>query len=113
MTVRVLRLMEYVYADAETAVADRARWQIQGTYTPSTKITIHSTTLPMEFITSEPNELPVWNEGENPPPGTYRLGQHRFRPSTAIPRICSYGCGRDKDNPIHQISRESTSDGEE
>lgn len=110
MTVRVLRLMEYVYADAETAIADQARWAVQGAMIPNTRMTIRSTVLPMEFETIE---LPVWNEGESPPPGTYRLGQHRFRPSTIDPKLCSYSCGRIKDDPIHQPIKGDTPDGKE
>jgi hypothetical protein len=54
--VRVLRLMEYIYPDIETATQDMARWQVQGTYKPRQAITIRSTVLPPE----------VWESNEKP-----------------------------------------------
>lgn len=49
-SIRVLRLMEYIYPDAETAMRDMERWQVQGTYSPRSGFTIRSTTLPMEML---------------------------------------------------------------
>jgi hypothetical protein len=31
VSVRVLRILEYVYPDAETAIKDQQRWNVQGT----------------------------------------------------------------------------------
>lgn len=53
MTVRVLRLLEYIYKDAEAAVADQVRWTVQGTYMPNTRVTIRSVALPMIFEETE------------------------------------------------------------
>lgn len=45
MAVRVLRLMEYVYKDIESALDDMGRWQVQGTYKPHRGLRISSTVL--------------------------------------------------------------------
>jgi hypothetical protein len=56
--VRVLRLMEYIYPDAESATRDMARWQVQGTYRAGSRVTIRSTTRPMEvWEAEEPAEM--------------------------------------------------------
>jgi hypothetical protein len=46
---RVLRVLEYVYPDAETAFADMANWQVQ-TMRRMGGTTIRSTTLPPEVL---------------------------------------------------------------
>lgn len=48
--VRVLRLIEYVYPDARAMVEDRARWAVQGVYSPRAGMTIRSTVLPVEVL---------------------------------------------------------------
>lgn len=48
--VRVLRLIEYVYPDTRAMVEDRARWAVQGVYSPRTGLTIRSTVLPVEVL---------------------------------------------------------------
>ena len=45
MSVRVLRLMEYTYEDAEQMVDDMNHWKVQGTFSPRIGMTIKSTTL--------------------------------------------------------------------
>jgi hypothetical protein len=45
MAVRVLRLMEYVYEDIESALDDMGRWQVQGTFKPNKRMRISSTIL--------------------------------------------------------------------
>ena len=40
--VRVLRVIEYDYANAEAMLADRRHWHIQGVYAPNAQVTIHS-----------------------------------------------------------------------
>lgn len=50
MSVRVLRLLEYTYSDAQFAEEDQARWSVQRTYTPNPHTTIRSATLPPEFL---------------------------------------------------------------
>jgi hypothetical protein len=60
--VRVLRLMEYVYDDEETAIRDKGNWFVQseqhrgGTH-------IRSATLPMEVL--RPEEVPEWVDSNN------------------------------------------------
>lgn len=62
MAVRVLRLMEYVYPDVESALDDMSRWFVQGTYRPGqlNDRTITSTTLlnptPFEVVEVKSNE---------------------------------------------------------
>lgn len=57
--IRVLRLMEYIYDSVESMEDDRKRWQVQGTYMASTRVTIRSTVLDLETladkIEGEPN----------------------------------------------------------
>lgn len=52
MTVRVVRIMQYTYETPEQAVADMARWQVQGTFHPkglANPTTITSAVLPMSL----------------------------------------------------------------
>ena len=57
MTVRVVRILEYIYPDEETAIADMARWQVQnGTYHPrglGNPMTITSAVLPLTLLQAE------------------------------------------------------------
>jgi len=48
--VRVLRLIEYVYPDARAMAEDRARWAVQGVYSPRAGMTLRSTVLPVEVL---------------------------------------------------------------
>jgi|SRR3954451_3503418 hypothetical protein len=47
-SVRVVRLLEYVYPDAKAALDDQQHWQVQGVYRPSAGRLIRSTILPIE-----------------------------------------------------------------
>lgn len=58
MSIRVLRLIEYVYADAERMVDDMARWQ-HGTQQYGPKLTVRSTSLPPEILEDEPEPDPI------------------------------------------------------
>lgn len=49
-SVRVVRLLEYVYPDAKTALHDQQFWQVQGVFRPSEGRLIRSTVLPMEVL---------------------------------------------------------------
>lgn len=48
--IRVVRLLEYVYPDAKSALDDQQHWQVQGVYRPSAGRLIRSTVLPMEVL---------------------------------------------------------------
>lgn len=48
--IRVLRLLEYQYADVARMQDDMTRWQVQGTYRPHSGLLIRSTTLPLEVL---------------------------------------------------------------
>lgn len=47
--IRVLRLLEYVYPDAETMEKDRAHWYVQGDRVQGA-VRIRSTVLPLEVL---------------------------------------------------------------
>src|SRR4051794_23866701 len=49
-SVRVVRLLEYVYPDAKAALHDQQFWQVQGVFRPSEGRLIRSTVLPMEVL---------------------------------------------------------------
>lgn len=55
MAVRVLRLMEYTYDSLESAHRDMGQWKVQGTWSPSARVTIRSTTI----LNPTPVEEPV------------------------------------------------------
>lgn len=54
--IRVLRLLEYTYDDVQTYEKDRQRWYIQEGRTVNPRVTIRSTTLPLEVL-EDPPEL--------------------------------------------------------
>jgi hypothetical protein len=47
-SVRVLRLLEYIYPSAKDAEQDMQHWQVQGVYRPSQGRLIRSIAMPME-----------------------------------------------------------------
>lgn len=47
--IRVLRLMEYVYDDAERMVEDMSRWSV-GSQEHYSRMSVRSTTLPPEIL---------------------------------------------------------------
>jgi hypothetical protein len=47
---RVIRVLEYVYADAQTMEQDMANWEVQGTRQFSSRARIRSATLPLEVL---------------------------------------------------------------
>jgi hypothetical protein len=49
-SVRVVRLLEYIYPNAKDALKDQQNWQVQGVYRPSAGRLIRSTVLPMEVL---------------------------------------------------------------
>lgn len=49
MAVRVLRLLEYTYPDAEAALEDMECWAVQNTYRPKPQTVIRSAVLHPEF----------------------------------------------------------------
>lgn len=57
--IRVLRLMEYIYDSVESMEDDRKRWQVQGTYMFSPRVTIRSTVLDLETL---PDPKPVGDD---------------------------------------------------
>lgn len=64
--VRVLRVLEYIYASAEDAVADMHKWKVQGEYIPSSRMKIVSRSFPMEMM-DEPLPKPVYHFPEYDP----------------------------------------------
>lgn len=62
MSVRVLRLMEYVYPDLESAHADMERWYVQGTIVQA-GMTMRSTVI----LNPTPYEEPIIVEENNEP----------------------------------------------
>jgi hypothetical protein len=48
--VRVLRLLEYVYPDTESAVKDQAHWYVQSSRRHGSGVWIRSTMLPLEVL---------------------------------------------------------------
>jgi len=82
--IRVLRLLEYIYADAETMVEDMAHWQVglNSAYRPSRKMKITSCVLPPAIVavleTTEPDKeeddpedvpLVIWQRPSDWEPG--------------------------------------------
>lgn len=55
--IRVLRLLEYTYDTVETMEADRKRWHVQEGRLVNPRITIRSTTLPLEVLDDEPEPV--------------------------------------------------------
>lgn len=51
--IRVLRVMEYTYADTDSMISDMAGWKVQRTYRPNNRLLIKSTTVTPEFIEEE------------------------------------------------------------
>lgn len=49
-SLRVLRLLEYVYPGAEAMTKDMANWQVQGTYRPRAGFLIRTAVLPPEVL---------------------------------------------------------------
>lgn len=48
--IRVVRLLEYVYPDAETMARDMERWYVKGTVRGGHGVVIRSATLPLEVL---------------------------------------------------------------
>jgi hypothetical protein len=48
--VKVLRILEYIYDDAETAMNDQSHWQVQGIYKPNSRMIIRSSVIPIRFL---------------------------------------------------------------
>jgi len=59
MKIRVVRILEYTYADAEVAANDMRRWQvgINSAYSPNTQMTVSSATLPFQVVNETTHEV--------------------------------------------------------
>lgn len=54
--VKVLRILEYTYPNAEAAIEDQKHWQVQGDYSPRQGMTIRSRAFSMELLMVEQDD---------------------------------------------------------